>query len=161
MGDNSSLSQQAGSGEASPTPVRAARGRLLVASNRGPLSFAMAPDGSLSARRGGGGLVSGLMPGLSALAAQAEVLWICAALSDADRAAARQDPDGRRFGIDGASPGASPSGGRTAVRTLDIPSGILRRTMSANGTSAWSACVPPRAPRFLPWPKVRPRSQRW
>ena len=120
MGDNSSLSQQAARGSL-PAPVPAARGRLLVASNRGPLSFAMAPDGSLSARRGGGGLVSGLMPGLSALAGQAEVLWICAALSDADRAAARQDPDGRRFGIDGASPGASPSGGRTAVRTLDIP----------------------------------------
>jgi trehalose 6-phosphate synthase len=131
MGDNSSLSQRAGSGEASPTPVPAARGRLLVASNRGPLSFAMAPDGSLSARRGGGGLVSGLMPGLSALAAQAEVLWICAALSDADRAAARQDPDGRRFGIDGASPGASPSGGRTAVRTLDIPSGIFEGAYNA------------------------------
>jgi trehalose 6-phosphate synthase len=131
MGDNSSLSQQAGSGEASPTPVPAARGRLLVASNRGPLSFAMAPDGSLSARRGGGGLVSGLMPGLSALAAQAEVLWICAALSDADRAAARQDPDGRRFGIDGASPGASPSGGRTAVRTLDIPAGIFEGAYNA------------------------------
>ncbi|HEY4700377.1 MAG TPA: trehalose-6-phosphate synthase, partial [Streptosporangiaceae bacterium] len=91
----------------------------------------MAPDGSLSARRGGGGLVSGLMPGLSALAAQAEVLWICAALSDADRAAARQDPDGRRFGIDGASPGASPSGGRTAVRTLDIPSGIFEGAYNA------------------------------
>jgi trehalose 6-phosphate synthase len=131
MGDNSSLSQQAGSGEASPAPVPTARRRLLVASNRGPLSFAMAPDGSLSARRGGGGLVSGLMPGLSALAGQAEVLWICAALSDADRAAARQDPDGRRFGIDGASPGASPSGGRTAVRTLDIPPGIFEGAYNA------------------------------
>jgi len=131
MGDNSSLSQQAGSGEASPAPVPAARGRLLVASNRGPLSFAMAPDGSLSARRGGGGLVSGLMPGLSALAGQAEVLWICAALSDADRAAAREDPDGRRFGIDGASPGASPSGGRTAVRTLDIPAGVFEGAYNA------------------------------
>src|ERR1700749_3210513 len=105
MGDNSSVSAQAAeaaSGEA--PPGHQARGRLLVASNRGPLSFAMAPDGSLSARRGGGGLVSGLMPGLSALAGQAEVLWICAAPSDADRAAAREDPDGRRFGIDGASP---------------------------------------------------------
>jgi hypothetical protein len=87
-------------------------GRLLVASNRGPLSFTVAPDGSLSARRGGGGLVSGLMPGLSSLAGHAEVLWICAALSDADRAAARQDPDGRRFGIET----GGPLGGRTAVR---------------------------------------------
>ena len=75
-------------------------GRLLVASNRGPLSFTMTPDGSLSARRGAGGLVSGLMPGLSSLAHRAEVVWICAALSDADRAAARQDPEGSRFGVD-------------------------------------------------------------
>ena len=144
MGDNSSLSQRAGYGETSPGEASradadgedapgpaAARRRLLVASNRGPLSFTMANDGSLSARRGGGGLVSGLMPGLSALAEQAEVVWICAALSDADRAAAREDPDGRRFGIDGASPGASPSGGRTAVRTLDIPSGIFQGAYNA------------------------------
>ena len=98
MGDNSSVSAQASSGEAAAAedgepssgedtdgddaPGHHAAGRLLVASNRGPLSFAMASDGSLSARRGGGGLVSGLMPGLSALAEQSEVLWICAALSE-------------------------------------------------------------------------------
>jgi trehalose 6-phosphate synthase len=136
MGDNCSLSQQPRSGEMSPGEASsgedadgedapgpaAARRRLLVASNRGPLSFAMASDGSLSARRGGGGLVSGLMPGLSALAEQAEVVWICAALSDADREAARQDPDGQQFGIDG----GRADGGRTAVRALDIPSGIFQ-----------------------------------
>ena len=93
------------------------RGRLLVASNRGPLSFTLAPDGSLSARRGGGGLVSGLMPGLASLSDRAEVMWICAALSDGDREAARRDPDGSRFGI--RTGGAD--GGRTSVRTLDIP----------------------------------------
>ena len=136
MGDNCSLSQRAGYGETSPGEdadgedapgPAAARRRLLVASNRGPLSFTMAPDGSLSARRGGGGLVSGLMPGLSALAEQAEVVWICAALSDADREAARQDPDGRQFGIDS----GRPDGGRTAVRTLDIPSGIFQGAYNA------------------------------
>jgi hypothetical protein len=68
MGDNSSASAQASSGEApaaadgdpasgedaggDDAPGHHAAGRLLVASNRGPLSFAMAPDGSLSARRG-------------------------------------------------------------------------------------------------------------
>ena len=103
------------------------RARLLVASNRGPLSFTMAPDGSLSARRGGGGLVSGLMPGLSSLAGQAEVVWICAALSDADRAAARQDPEGRRFGIE--TDGSS--GGRTAVRALDIPAATFQGAYNA------------------------------
>src|SRR6201996_4763546 len=143
MGDNSSASAQASPGEApaaedgdpasgedaggDDAPGHHAAGRLLVASNRGPLSFAMAPDGSLSPRRGGGGLVSGLMPGLSALADQSEVLWICAALSDADRMAARQDPDGRRFGIDG----GDPARGRTAVRTLDIPAGIFEGAYNA------------------------------
>ncbi len=101
--------------------------RLLVASNRGPLSFILAADGSLSARRGGGGLVSGLMPGLSSLASQAEVLWICAALSDADRAAARSDPDGTRFGVEA----TGPSGGRTAVRALDIPADTFQGAYNA------------------------------
>jgi len=103
------------------------RARLLVASNRGPLSFTMDADGSLSARRGGGGLVSGLMPGLSALADRAEVVWICAALSDADRVAARRDPEGRQFGIE--TGGAS--GGRTAVRTLDIPAATFQGAYNA------------------------------
>jgi trehalose 6-phosphate synthase len=128
MGHNS-LSREAEPGEASQGREDAADGephrtggRLLVASNRGPLSFSLAPDGNLSARRGGGGLISGLMPGLSSLSDRAEVVWICAALSDADRVAARQDPDGRRFGIDGeAPPGPEGGGTRTAVRALDIP----------------------------------------
>jgi trehalose 6-phosphate synthase len=143
MGHNSSLSreassgeastgQEAGSGEAPSHPPASAdgeahqgRGRLLVASNRGPLAFTLAPDGSLSARRGAGGLVSGLMPGLSSLADRSEVVWICAALSDADRAAARQDPDGTRFGIDGEAPAGHPAG-RTAVRALDIPPDVFQ-----------------------------------
>jgi trehalose 6-phosphate synthase len=130
MGHNSSLSREATTGEAAPGQeagpageVCPGGGRLLVASNRGPLSFTLDPDGNLSARRGGGGLVSGLMPGLSSIAGRAEVLWICAALSDADRAAARQDPHGKRFGIDGAAPSAP--GGEIAVRMLDIPAAIF------------------------------------
>jgi trehalose 6-phosphate synthase len=102
-------------------------GRLLVASNRGPLSFTMDADGSLSARRGSGGLVSGLLPGLSSLPGHAEVLWICAALSDADRAAARQDPDGTRFALEA----AGPSAGRTAVRALDIPADTFQAAYNA------------------------------
>ena len=102
-------------------------GRLLVASNRGPLSFTLAPDGSLSARRGGGGLVSGLMPGLASLSDRAEVMWICAALSDADREAARQDPDGSRFGIEA----GGAAGGRTSVRALDIPADTFQGAYNA------------------------------
>src|ERR1700749_1815514 len=66
-------------------------GRILVASNRGPVSFRRDVGGALTVSRGGGGLVSGL----SSVAATADLLWICAALSDADRAAARQAPGGR------------------------------------------------------------------
>ncbi|WP_330297144.1 alpha,alpha-trehalose-phosphate synthase (UDP-forming) [Streptomyces sp. NBC_00503] len=74
--------------------------QVLVAANRGPLSYALATDGTLSARRGGGGLVSGLS---AALAQQPEALWICAALSDADREAVRRDvaePGVRMLAID-------------------------------------------------------------
>src|SRR5580692_6373735 len=68
--------------------------RVVVASNRGPVSYQFADDGSLSARRGGGGMIAGVMSGLAALGPDAEATWICAALSDADRAAARQGVPG-------------------------------------------------------------------
>ncbi|WP_405979469.1 trehalose-6-phosphate synthase [Streptomyces sp. NBC_00158] len=74
--------------------------QVLVAANRGPLSYALDADGTLSARRGGGGLVSGLS---AALAAQPEALWICAALSEADREAVRRgvsEPGVRMLDID-------------------------------------------------------------
>ncbi|MFA7768307.1 alpha,alpha-trehalose-phosphate synthase (UDP-forming) [Streptomyces sp. NRRL S-448] len=73
--------------------------QVLVAANRGPLSYAL-DDGTLSARRGGGGLVSGLS---TALAEQPDALWICAALSDADREAVRRgvaEPGVRMLDID-------------------------------------------------------------
>ena len=54
---------------------------LVLASNRGPVSFA--EDGSM--RRGGGGLVSAL----NHAGAPADAMWVCAALSEADRRAAR------------------------------------------------------------------------
>ncbi|MFB6619455.1 trehalose-6-phosphate synthase [Streptomyces sp. NPDC085524] len=74
--------------------------QVLVAANRGPLSYALAADGTLGARRGGGGLVSGLS---AALAEQPEALWICAALSEADREAVRRgvsEPGVRMLDID-------------------------------------------------------------
>ena len=68
-------------------PVEGAeRRRILVASNRGPVSFSRDEDGQLTAKRGGGGVVSGL----SSVASSEDMLWVCAALSEADRAAARR-----------------------------------------------------------------------
>ncbi|MEV5435013.1 trehalose-6-phosphate synthase [Streptomyces sp. NPDC052682] len=76
--------------------------QVLVASNRGPVSYSVKDDGSLHARRGGGGLVSGL----SAIGPDAGALWVCSALSDGDREAVR-----RGVGEDG-------------VRMLDIPADV-------------------------------------
>ncbi|MEV5748084.1 trehalose-6-phosphate synthase [Actinoallomurus sp. NPDC052308] len=92
--------------------------QVLVASNRGPVSFKLADDGTLSVRRGGGGLVSA-MAGLDG-----DILWICAALSDADRAAVRRAEDGRLDEY-----------GAGAVRMLDIPAGTFHRAYNAVANS--------------------------
>ncbi|WAU85753.1 trehalose-6-phosphate synthase [Streptomyces sp. Qhu-G9] len=59
---------------------------ILVASNRGPVSYTLDSTGELTAKRGGGGLVSGL----SAIGPDAGALWVCSALSDDDREAVRR-----------------------------------------------------------------------
>ncbi|WP_175410795.1 trehalose-6-phosphate synthase [Streptomyces sp. TRM64462] len=75
---------------------------ILVASNRGPVSYGLREDGTLEARRGGGGLVSGL----SAIGPDAGAVWVCAALGEGDREAVRR-------GV-----------GEPGVRMLDIPSEV-------------------------------------
>ncbi|AVH58028.1 MULTISPECIES: alpha,alpha-trehalose-phosphate synthase (UDP-forming) [Streptomyces] len=60
--------------------------RILVASNRGPVSYELRADGELAAKRGGGGLVSGL----SAIGPDAGALWVCSALGVGDREAVRR-----------------------------------------------------------------------
>jgi trehalose 6-phosphate synthase len=94
--------------------TNAPRHQVLVASNRGPVSFGYAADGSLTGRRGGGGMVSGLTSGLAARATEApgdsSAVWVCTAMSDADRAAARQG-----LVVAGEGPGDVP------VLMLDIP----------------------------------------
>ena len=99
------------------------RRRILVASNRGPVSFDRGDDGVLTVKRGGGGVVSGL----SSVAASEDMLWVCAALSDADRAATRR-ADGGMLDLDG-SPGGS------AVRMLDIPAATFNRAYNTVANS--------------------------
>src|ERR1700727_2045169 len=94
---------------------------VLVASNRGPVSYSCADDGSLTARRGGGGMVSGLVSGLASVAADGGALWLCAALSEADREAARQ-------------PAASQPG-ELPVRMLDIPEGVYQQAYNGIANS--------------------------
>ncbi|WP_328769751.1 alpha,alpha-trehalose-phosphate synthase (UDP-forming) [Streptomyces sp. NBC_00286] len=76
--------------------------QILVASNRGPISYALDEIGTLKAKRGGGGLVSGL----SAIGPEAGALWVCSALGDGDREAVRR-------GV-----------GEEGVRMLDIPADV-------------------------------------
>ncbi len=100
-----------------------AGGPVLIASNRGPVSFTRGNDGRLSAKRGGGGMVSGL----SAVADEGDMLWVCAALSDADRAAAQAAPGGL---LDPDQAGAG-----HAVRMLDIPPDTFNRAYNAVANS--------------------------
>jgi trehalose 6-phosphate synthase len=87
--------------------------QVLVASNRGPVSYTVGEDvpqglegqggaPTLTSRRGGGGVVSGL----SAIGPDAGALWVCSALSDGDREAVRR-------GV-----------GEPGVRMLDIPADV-------------------------------------
>ncbi|MCG5219881.1 trehalose-6-phosphate synthase [Streptosporangium soli] len=95
---------------------------VLVASNRGPVSFTLSEDGALTMRRGGGGLVSGL----SEVAKEMDILWICAALSDGDRSAVRLAP-GERLDHAGYDTGA--------LRMLDIPPAVFHRAYNAVANS--------------------------
>ena len=57
---------------------------MIVVSHRGPVSFQCADDGSFTARRGAGGVVSALAP---LLRNRDDATWIAAAIGDDDRAA--------------------------------------------------------------------------
>jgi trehalose 6-phosphate synthase len=111
----------------SDSEASAATRQVLVASNRGPVSFSLTDEGALSMRRGGGGLVSGLA-GVAGAADGPEVVWVCAALSAADRKAARESPDGR---LDKAGHDT----GGAAVRMLDIPAATFQRAYNAVANS--------------------------
>ncbi|WP_283139026.1 alpha,alpha-trehalose-phosphate synthase (UDP-forming) [Rhizohabitans arisaemae] len=95
---------------------------ILVAANRGPVSFSLAEDGSLNMRRGGGGMVSGL----ASVAKDTDVLWVCAALSDGDRSAVRRSLNGR---LDTAGYETGP------VLMLDIPPVTFHRAYNAIANS--------------------------
>jgi trehalose 6-phosphate synthase len=113
------------------------RQRILVAANRGPLSYEFGADGTLIGRRGGGGLVAGLTSGLAELPPECDVLWVCSALSDADRAAASQQDQGRDRGwARGWGSGRDRDQGDIPVRMLDIPPDTFHRAYNnmANST---------------------------
>jgi trehalose 6-phosphate synthase len=90
---------------------------VLVASNRGPLSYVADERGELTARRGGGGMISALE------GHRQPITWVCAALTEGDRAAARAAPAGRI---------AAPNGhGEQTVRMLELDRVIFDRAYNA------------------------------
>jgi len=64
---------------------------LIVASNRGPVTFSRQDDGSFTARQGSGGLVTAV----SAVLQDHQAIWIAAAMTEGDRqrAAAAEQQD--------------------------------------------------------------------
>jgi len=66
---------------------------LIVASNRGPVTFSMQDDGTFSSRKGSGGVVTAV----AAIAQKSQPIWVAAAMTDGDRAraeVARQTGEG-------------------------------------------------------------------
>jgi trehalose 6-phosphate synthase len=89
--------------------VRGSGRQLIVASNRGPVTFERADGGELEPRRGAGGLVTALLGALQ----EAGGLWVAAAMSAGDREMAARSPAG---GTDMEAFGSS-----YRVRYLDVP----------------------------------------
>jgi trehalose 6-phosphate synthase len=83
-----------------PVPPTPQDPLIVVASNRGPVSFHRDEDGTLVPRRGMGGLVTALTGAIQAMGG----LWVASAMSDEDRAWAAQghrtvDVDGTTFDL--------------------------------------------------------------
>src|SRR5215218_2233295 len=54
---------------------------LIIASNRGPVTFSRQADGSFEARKGSGGVVTAV----TAVAREHKPIWIAAAMTEGDR----------------------------------------------------------------------------
>lgn len=98
---------------------------LLVASNRGPLSFVTGDDGREEVKRGGGGLVTAMSSAMSSV----EGLWVCSALNNLERAVARRAPEGHLRTLDVDTGGSD-------VRMLPIDATTFERAYNgiANST---------------------------
>ena len=149
-----------------PRPSRAGavvsdgpRRRLLVASNRGPVSYGR-EGGQRTVRRGGGGLVTAL----AGLVAAHDVTWIAAAISAEDRVVAAESgaPGGgarpcrqRRSGC-GCST-STPS--TTTATTTRSPT----RSSGSSSTTSGTTATPRRSRRPRTWrgTRTRPSTRRF
>ena len=68
---------------------------IVLVSNRGPATFERAEDGSLEARRGGGGLVTAL----TGLVHHRDAVWVASAMTEEDLEMSRRE-GGRSFQVD-------------------------------------------------------------
>jgi trehalose 6-phosphate synthase len=101
---------------------------VVVASNRGPVSYVLGDDGELTQSRGGGGLVA-------ALSGASDAVWVCAALTEGDRRAARAAGTGH---LPPADAGPDPASEATAVRMLVIdPPTFARAYASIANSTLW------------------------
>jgi trehalose 6-phosphate synthase len=111
---------------------------LALASNRGPVTFEITPEGERRQRRGAGGLVTAVSGALR----EREGLWIASAISDEDRIVAAEGPVTAVLGET-----------RLTVRLVSVPEktyaayydGFSNRILWFVHHYLWD---PPRTPRF-------------
>ncbi len=77
---------------------------LIIASNRGPVTFAQEPDGSFSSRKGSGGVVTAV----SAIAKGRQPIWVAAAMTEGDRARAKRAEEAGEALISPGADGGNP-----------------------------------------------------
>jgi trehalose 6-phosphate synthase len=92
---------------------------VVLASNRGPVSYGLDDHGVLRPGRGGGGLVAGL-------SGHEDAVWVCAALSEGDRLATARADGGCLDPVDTDG---------TPVRMLDIDPQVFARAYSSVANS--------------------------
>ncbi len=109
--------------------------RLVVASNRGPLTFRHGRSGDWRAQRGSGGLVTAL----AEVGRLAPVTWVSAAMDQADRDAARLlAGETGEAGADGERGGGSDQRADLMARIEEqLPGQDLRLVMRAIPAEAW------------------------
>ncbi|MGO8949886.1 MAG: trehalose-6-phosphate synthase [Ktedonobacterales bacterium] len=90
-------------------------GRLILVTNRGPIEHSFAPDGSIRAQLGAGGVVSGLL----SAADDRPISWISLAMTSADRIVAEE--------VAGGAIEAPAGMTQLTSRLVSVPKGMYQR----------------------------------
>lgn len=89
------------------------RRQLIIASNRGPLEYSIEADGSLTAQRGSGGMITALMAATRFVPAT----WVASAMTEGDRRAA-EEAHGHLLQV---------SGNEIYVHFVTVPQSVYQR----------------------------------